>query len=159
MKKTVLIAEPYRFGALASLGDAAYMLLRQFRFPHEYDTRDTIVTADSDRCFQADYSHAHKCFQEHLHTGEMGLEHWLHTASAKKVIAFLKDILKADTKVEWTGYRVLGTVHRGNGRRVYTVQLFAKHPESDTEVYTGPNAPNVKMVADAGMRMRIDRYW
>jgi hypothetical protein len=119
------------------------MLLKQYQFPHTYDPRDKLAAADSDRCFQSDYDHARRCFQQHTGTGEMGLEYWLKSANDEQVIAFLKDILKADASIEWTGYRILGSVHRGNGYAVWTLELFAKHPESSTEVYTGAEAPNV----------------
>lgn len=52
-------------------------------------------------------------------------------------------MLKADKTIAWSGYRVLGTVNRGNGYPVWTLEIFAKGPDSDTEVYTGQVAPNV----------------
>lgn len=58
MKKhgQVLIAEPYRYAALGSNGDASYMLMRQFQFPNTYDPDlDKITQADSDRLCSWDY--------------------------------------------------------------------------------------------------------
>jgi len=137
-------AEPYRHGAMGSLGDASYMLLRQFNFPDTYaPALDKHITADHDRCMSWDYKHVSRCFEKHTGTGELGLQDWLRRATDENVLAFLSDILKADTGVVWTGYRIMGTVHRGNGYPVWTLELFAKHPKSKTKVYTGSNAPNV----------------
>jgi hypothetical protein len=67
----------------------------------------------------------------------------LRRAKDQQVIDFLVDVLKADKSVTWTGYRVLGTVNRSNGHPVWTLEIFAKDLKSDTEVYTGQDAPNV----------------
>jgi hypothetical protein len=118
------------------------MYLRQFRFPDVFDSRDKLVSADSDRCFQWDYEHATRCFEQHVGS-EIGFETWLMSVSNAKVLDFIRDILRADANVVWTGYRILGSVHQGNGFTVYTFQLFAKHNNTKTKVYTGHNAPNV----------------
>lgn len=144
MSHQVFIAEPYRPHAMGSLGDASGMLICQYQFPLDYDVRDKIMHADSDRCFQWDYDHARRCFLTYTGTGEVAFESWVKGQHHDKVFAFLKDILKADPNVEWTGYRILGSVHRGNGFPVWSLQLFAKHPDSRTQVYSGSNAPNVK---------------
>ena len=137
-------AEAYRYGAMGSLGDASYMLLSQYQFPDEYDSdRDKLTGWDHDRIMQQQYEHGTRCFEQHTGTGELGLEGWLKRAEPEKVLAFLRDILKADPTINWTGYRILGSVHRGNGYPVYTLQLFAKHPESVTVVYNTENAPNL----------------
>lgn len=137
-------ASPYNPGEMGSLGRASYMLLRQFQFPDEYDSDfDKLITADHDRCMSWDYEHARRCFNEYTGTGELGLEGWLGRQADEKIMAFLKDILKADASVKWTGYRIMGSVHRGNGYPVWTLELFAKHPDSDTKVYTDSQAPNV----------------
>lgn len=113
------------------------MLIRQYKFPHEYDADlDLHTSADSDRCCQWDWNHAIGCFRKYTGTGPLGLSHWLTKASDRKVIAFFKELLKARTDVRWTGYRVLGTVNRSNGFAVYTLELFAKHPKSLTQVET-----------------------
>lgn len=138
-------AETYVFGKLGSFGNAEYMLLRQFRFPYEYEVRERFLSADHDRCFMWDREHARRCFKEHTGMGEGGFEHWVHAASNEAIMKFLKDVLKADASVTWTGYRILGTVNRSNGYPVWTLQLFAKCPKSKTKVYTGHVAPNVKL--------------
>jgi hypothetical protein len=143
-KSRVYIANPYRPRALGSLGDGAYLLIRQFNFPLEYSDQDKHVQADHDRCFMWDYKHASRCFKQHTGTGDLGFEQWVDSAKDEQVIAFLADILKATASVVWTGYRIMGTVNRSNGYPVWTLELFAKGPMSDTKTYTGPNAPNVR---------------
>jgi hypothetical protein len=144
----VFQAEPYRYGAMGSLGNASYMLIRQHQFPNEFSPAlDKMVGWDHDRIIQQQYEHGSRCFKEHTGTGDMGLEYWIKGAAPEKVIAFLQDILKADPIVKWTGFRVLGTVNRSNGYPVWTLQLFAKHPQSKTVVYDGQNAPNVACVS------------
>ncbi|MBU6414925.1 hypothetical protein KGQ34_01610 [Patescibacteria group bacterium] len=140
----VYVAEPYRYGALGSFGNAQYMLIRQFQFPLHYTERDAYLSADSDRCFQWDYDHARWCFEKHTKTGENELKLWVQRATNEEVVNFLKDILKADSGVRWTGYRILGTVRRDNGYVVWSFQLFAN--VSGVKVYTGSNAPNVKKI-------------
>ncbi|MEK7089472.1 MAG: hypothetical protein AAB920_01495 [Patescibacteria group bacterium] len=142
-RRSMMKANPYRFDVMGSFGDAELMLLRQFQFPNEYEEREKVMSADHDRCLTWDYEHTRLCFMEYTGTGELGFEYWVHTANDEDVIKFLKDILKADEKAVWTGYRVLGTVNRSNGYHVWSLQLFAKHPDSKTKVYSGPDAPNV----------------
>lgn len=132
--QSVYPAESYRFGAMSSLGNASYMLIRQHDFPAAYNPEmDTMIGWDHDRIMSHDYEHARRCFDQHLKTGELSLESWALQASPAEIIAFLQDILKADTKVAWTGFRILGTVNRSNGFPVWTFQLFAKHPESEKQ--------------------------
>lgn len=148
----VYTAKAYRPHSLGSLDRTSYMYLRQFQFPDTYDGRDKHATADSDRCFMWDHEHARRCFQQHTGTGELGFESWVNRATDKRIMAFLLDILKADSGVKWTGFRVMGSVHRGNGYPVWTLELFAKHPDSDTPVYSDEDAPNVEKGISADMR-------
>lgn len=136
-------AEPYRPCDMGSFGKASYMLIRQFRFPDTYAEGEKHHYWDSDRCFSNDYDNTRRCFTQHTGTGELNLENWLVRAKDQKVINFLVDVLKADKSVAWTGYRVLGTVNRSNGYPVWTLEIFAKDPKSDTQVYSGQVAPNV----------------
>lgn len=141
----VLRAEAYRFGALHSFGNARYMLMQQYNFPDKYSNKDKIECADSDRIYSWDYQHACDVHNKYRGLpGDMGMESWLHQGKPEEVMAFIKELLKADPNVEWTGFRVLGTVNMSNGYTVWSYELFAKHPESNTAVFTGPNAPNVK---------------
>jgi hypothetical protein len=142
--QTVYQAEAHRWDAMSSFGDASYMLIRQHQFPNEYDSdKDQMVNWDHDRIMQQQYEHGRRCFTEHTGTGELGFDSWVQHVEPEKVIAFLQDILKADLNVTWTGFRILGTVHRGNGYPVWTLELFAKHPESETRVFDTTNAPNL----------------
>lgn len=144
--KTVYRAETYRHGAMGSLGDASCMLITQHQFPSEYDSDlDKWTGWDHDRIMQQQYAHESRCFQEHTGTGELGLEEWVQiNARPGKVLAFIKDILEADPDVEWTGYRIMGTVNRGSGYPVWTLDLFSKHPDSNTKVFDTKDAPNLR---------------
>lgn len=120
------------------------MLLRQHKFPDTYDERDKLVSADHDRIQSWDWDHAKRCWQKHLGTGPLAIGDWAKTASVERIMEFVKDALKLDSSVKWTGFRILGTVNRSNGYPVFSIQAFAKHPESKTKVYSGARAPNVK---------------
>ncbi len=137
-------AEAPRYGAMGSLGNASYMLIAQYQFPDEYDSDlDQMMGWDHDRIMQHQFEHGRRCFKEHGVQGELGLDSWAKLAPPEKVLAFLKDILKADATVNWTGWRILGTLNRSNGYPVWTLALFAKHPKSQTEVFNTNNAPNL----------------
>ncbi len=145
----VFPAEPADMFRMGSLGNASYMLIRQHQFPDKYDERrDVHVHADHDHIIQQGYERAQACFKKHLKTGEGGLAEWVRRRSPEEVIAFINEFLtphfgdRAKAAV-WTGFRVSGTVHRGNGFPVWSIELFAKHPETKTKVYDGENAPNV----------------
>ena len=154
----VYTANPYQPAQLGSMGRGQYLLIRQHKFPDTYDEGEQHLTADSDRCFQWDHDHASRCFKEHTGTGDMGLERWVRSAGQERVLKFLVDILKVDTSVKWTGFRVMGTVNQSNGYVVWTLELFAKRRGSKTKVYSSERAPNVK---DGGMPFRgikVDPY-
>ena len=154
-KFTVSKAEPSRFGAMGSFGDAAGMYICQYNFPYTYSVKDKMTGADHDRCFQWDYAHARATCDKYLRTGEMAIERWVQQTDPKTVIEFIREMLKADSLTEWTGFRVRGTVNRSNGYPVYTLELFAKHPDTATEVYSGENAPNVEFL-DSSHLIDID---
>jgi len=138
-------ATPYQPCQLGSTGKASSMLLRQYNFPSTYDSElDKSNCSDHDRLMGYDNKHASACFLKHAGYTDWKFESWVRGASDRDIMMFLKDILRADPKVNWTGYRVLGTVHLRNGQAVYSLQLFAKHPKSETIVYTGEDAPNVQ---------------
>lgn len=148
MKKECRVhtAQPYQYGEMGSFGKASYMLIRQFQFPDTFAEDEKHHFWDHDRCYGEDYKNAQRCFSEHTGRGDLAIERWIQNANNKQIFNFLIDILKADKNVVWTGYRVLGTVNRGNGCPVWTLELFAKNPKSQTKVYTGPDAPNVRSV-------------
>lgn len=134
-------------GDMGSLGRASNKLIRQFKFPYEYDADEEMIQADHDRMLQWDYDHADAAFSNHMGTGELGLAQWTKSAGSEQVLALLKDLFKVDENhpgVKWTGYRITGTVNRSNGYPVYSLWLFAKKRGSETKVYSGSCAPNVQ---------------
>jgi len=146
MKRQVLAANPYEMGQFGSFGKAEMMLLKQFNFPDIYDDLlDKLVRADHDRCRQWDYAYFSRCLKKFTGTeGDMFLEAWFQKADDETILRFLRTVLKAGVRTKWTGYRILGTVE-GSGNVIWGFELFAKHPQSDTVVYTGHNAPNINV--------------
>lgn len=140
----VLRATPFVQGAMDSLGHATLMYIRQFQFPDSYRDNEKYKVADSDRCVQWDRAHVERCLDKYAVGSESGLGWWVERQKSDElVLLFLVELLKADPRVIWTGYRVLGSVRRGNGYPVWTLELFAKSPESNTKVYSSHIAPNV----------------
>lgn len=139
----VVPAYPNYPDALSSRSQASGILIRQYQFPLEYDDKlDRLVGVDHDRLVGRDGGRAERCFRRHTRIGEQCLDEWLKRATDEAVIAFLCDLMQEE-RVGWTGYRVRGSVHQGNGWRVWRLELFAKHPTSSTRCYTGSLAPNV----------------
>lgn len=145
----VFLAKPFKPNNMGSSGKAKEMIIRQYNFPNTYEDDEKIEGAYSDRCFQWDYDHAEKCIKEHTGTGEGILESWFSKSKDTQIMAFIIDILKADKNVQWTGYRILGSVHLSNGSAVWYMQLFAKNPNSQTKVYSTLDAPNVLKYVNA----------
>lgn len=134
-------------GDMGSRGSASNKLIRQFKFPYEYDADEEMIQADHDRMLQWDHAHASAAFSRHMGTGELGLAQWAKSAGNEQVLLLLKDLFKVDENhpgVEWTGYRITGTVNQSNGYPVYSLWLFAKKQGSETKVYSGSHAPNVE---------------
>ncbi len=78
----------------------------------------------------------------------MGLGFWAQKATPEEILAFLKEVtqpclLETQQTLLWTGFRIMVSVHQGNGFPVYTLELFAKHADTSTQVYSEANAPNV----------------
>ena len=143
MRQVRKARERYRPGALGSSSRTSYMLIKQYQFPDTYDEHlDKYCQADHDRIFQADHVHASKCFEKHTGNGECYFEDWARSATNEQIMTFLVEVLKEDHKISWTGYRILGSVHLDNGFTVFTLEIFAKHPETATPVYTYEDAPN-----------------
>jgi hypothetical protein len=144
VEKRVVLAEAYRHSALGPQGNANYMLLRQYQFPWELADSEKLLTLDSDQIEEADADHVKKCFKE-LGVTPRTLECWLRKCAQEKdeakIFIFLKKIMKADESIAWTGWRIMGSVL--GGHCIFTWQLFAKDPQSDTKVYTGDNTRNV----------------
>ena len=151
----VIQAESWRYGAMGSLGNAAYMLMAQFDFPYEYDPNvDGYTCADHDRLLQRDFDRTRLAFKKFTNNGELGFGQWAQGVFKEDLMECIKALLQADTLIDWTGCRVLGTVNRSNGYPVWTLELFAN--KSGVEVYTGPQAPNVK---GSGARMTNMGLW
>jgi hypothetical protein len=145
MQKQVNSAKPYKLANMGSHGKASSMFIRQFNFPDTYnDELDSYESNDHDLIMRTDSEHSYECFKRHTHSTELLFETWALKAYDQKIIIFLKDIMRADSAINWTGYRIRGTVNVDNGFPVWTLELFAKHPNSDTVVYTGEKAPNVR---------------
>jgi hypothetical protein len=151
-KHTVSKAEGYCSGAMSSTGLANNMFIRQFNFPDEYSVEDKLMEADSDRLLAWDYHGFRKTLFKFIGKGEGAIGSWVRggmdgviEATDNVVMAFIKEALKADEihpGVQWTGWRVTGTVHRGNGFPIYTLSLFANC--SGCVVYSDESAPNVE---------------
>jgi len=142
--RRVVVAQAYDQYQLRALGSAVNMYVRQFQFPYEYDERDAWLAADIDRLSVLDRRRVMACIERQTGNVDATLADWVRRAYDNKIMYFLTELLQADAGVAWTGYRVLGTVQRVTRRLAWTVELFAKHPESATRVYTGPDAPNVE---------------
>lgn len=153
-KYRVDLAEPQRFWALSSTGDASGMLCGQYQFPYEYTDEDMFLSNDHDRLISWDADHFRQCMEKHGIKGEAGFSN-PSLITPEKMLDFLKDIFQVEKKypeVKWTGWRILGTVNRSNGFPVFSLQLFANN--SEVEVYSNGNAPNVK-----GYEEKIDSYY
>lgn len=146
-------AEAYRWGAMGSLGDASNMIMRQFNFPAVFVPNvDDIASADSDRILGWDYNHFRAVLKKYVGTGEGAIGSWVRQEyqtgmepTDQVVMDFIKEALKISENhpgVDWTGWRITGTVHRGNGFPIYTLSLFANR--SGVEVYSDEMAPNVE---------------
>jgi hypothetical protein len=144
----MLAAGAYFPGCLDLAHEVNQYLVRQFNFPDEFAERDREAAADHDRLMSrggAEYERVMACFERHTGARDQAFADWARDPQRtdKEVFAFMKDILGADPTFAWTGYRIQGGVNRSNGARVWTLQLFAKNPQSRTRVYSGEDAPNV----------------
>jgi hypothetical protein len=156
MKMSVSMAEAYRPGGMSSLGNASNMFMRQFLFPLQYDVNQDILTsADSDRLLGWDYKGFRATLQKFVGTGEGAIGSWVRReyetgqeATDEVVLEFIKEALKVKENhpgVNFSGWRVTGTVNLGNGFPVYTLSLFANR--SGVKVYSDESAPNVEPVS------------
>lgn len=136
--------EPHSLGSMSS---TCYMLIRQYNFPNTYDPDfDLMLDADSDRLVEQDGDRINQCFKEHNVGSIVSIESWVKSAEDKSILNFLCDLFQVEKKEKWTGYRILGGVHQRNGWPVWSLSLFAKHPNTNTQVYTGEDAPNVAQI-------------
>ena len=141
---TMIPAEPYRDTELWSTGKASGMLVRQWKFPHVYDARERYISEDHDRLLEFHREHVRACLKKYQTGGPNNIGSWARWHDDdEEIFRFIKEVTKADPKTAWTGYRILGTISRGNGCVAWSLQLFVKLPDSKTEVYSGDEAPNV----------------
>lgn len=144
-KTKVFTAMPYDLERLRSNRSFSGMYIRQFNFPDVFDSElDSYEAADNDVLREKDCERHNACFKKHTGTGELGFDNWIKNASEGAVLNFLKDILEVDLTTNWTGYRILVSRDLSNGYKIWYLVIFSKHPNSDTEVYTGEKAPNVR---------------
>ena len=124
---------------------AVNLLLVQHEYPLVYNSdTDKVHNTDSDRCSQFDYEHTAAAYKRH----DAGrIEQFSHRRP-EEIMAFLIDILKADKKVEWTGFRISGSVNVSNGYPIYHFALFSKGQDSTTQVYSGHSADNIAWTAE-----------
>ncbi len=145
MREQVIQAEPYNSNDIGSLGKATHMLIRQYEFPDTYvRNKDQVTGADHDRLLMEDYTRFHEITAKHEVKDSIG--GWIRKVKPEVALAFIVEMLSGIVTQEqgWTGFRVLATTNRMNGNTVYTLELFKKHPDTGTKVYTGEDAPNVK---------------
>lgn len=158
-------AEPYRCGAMhySSKKPASGMLIGQYNFPAVYDkVRDTITSAYSDRVYSWDYEHSNKIVEKYK-AGD--IEKLIASSDDETILNYFVELLKLDKEEEpvtWTGWRVVGYVNQSNGFPVYRYDVFSKHTDSNTEVYTGHRAPNVYpsvSIQDMGLVVYSNEFW
>lgn len=134
-------AQPFSMANMGSFGKAKGMLIKQFQFPFLFEAdKDSISSAYLDRIEGWYPEDAPKCLEKYNLKG-WGLEDKIRNMDDKTILDFLCEIMKVERSL-YTGFRILGTVS-GNGHAHYSFQLFSKHPESTTEVFSGDYAPNV----------------
>ena len=140
MKKgRVEIASKYHVNTLIN-----NVLVQQFNFPFTYEADlDVLIGEDNDTLLKIKPKRTARCFLQHTEYDEKFLRKWLKDCSNEKVIDFIKDLIEADSEIEWTGYRILATINPSKGNTYWRFELFSKHPNSSTAVYTGELAPNV----------------
>ena len=140
----VIVAEPFDQSKLGSMGTAVFMLLRQQNFPFLHSDLDTFERADHDHILKHNRPRAERLISTYTHSTEALLWEWVRKASNPRLLQFMIAYLDSDPTIKWTGYRAMATIHKGNGATIVTFELFAKHKLSDTKVYSGEKAPNVK---------------
>ena len=150
MIQEVYLAQPYNQMELGSFGKARCMLLRQFNFPLKYENAlDVMSGSYDDRLFDQDNEHAKSCYKKYMNKDGRCLipYDWIRNSSDELIMDFLKEIMKVDEfkkGVKWTGYRITISIRTDDGCPYYLFELFAKHKDTETEVYSEQFAPNVQ---------------
>lgn len=154
MSNFVKLVLPYVSSSLGTFGTGRAMLIQQYQFPYEYDERDIHEGWRTDQLEAKRHSDAlirhlripadevPRCAMvDHTNFG-MYFEQWARrSGDPDGMLAALVEIVHANRRVKWTGFRVSGMVY--GGRAMFTLELFAKHSESETAVYSDEDAPNV----------------
>lgn len=136
---------PYRLDAFNNLGEGDQMLLRQYRFPQQYSDNEILVTSHSNNAAEWIPEYFEKWFGGFNEIIGETFNYWLQREDRKKILVFLKQVMKTDEAITWTGWRIL--ISQINGYPVFIYQLFARNPQSHTRVYSGNQlAPNVKKI-------------
>lgn len=146
----IYTAMEYRPCEMGSFGNAMRMLLRQYRFPAEYDeTLEHHVFADSDRLLMH-HPEANDVFKRLTGldlngVSETHLEDWFRNADPGYMLRVVTEVMgvAGPPRRKWTGFRILGSVG-GNGYAMWSFELFAKHPKSRTALYDTENVPELK---------------
>lgn len=145
---------PYVPGSLGTFGTGRAMLIQQYQFPHEFDERDVHEGWRTDQFENKRDSEVlirylripadevpRGAMVDHPNFG-MYFEQWARrSGDPDGILASLIEPVRANKRVKWTGFRISGMVY--GGRAMFTLELFAKHPESKTVVYSDEEAPNV----------------
>jgi hypothetical protein len=138
----------YVSGCLGSLQRSSDVLLQQYNFPYKYEERDCLISDYSDRMISREFERMTALIKEFTGSGDQRLPQWAMGAMPEKVMEFLKNAFQREVPNKpgvpiWTGFRVMGHVNVGNGYNLCTFELFGKHVESKTTVYSGEDAPNI----------------
>ena len=142
--KTVQSAEKHDMSRRGSTGNASYMLICQYQFPHTYADNDILIHIDDDHLENHDRKRFEDCLEKWIGCrGSGGLGDAIREMSPQEALAFLVELLDEDPEVQYTGYRVLVTTHRAQGYPVWSLEIFSKHPDSRTQVYDTENAPHL----------------
>lgn len=120
------------------------MLVRQYRFPHEYRFGvDDMATAWSDRIFfTPEWEHACRILGTERQYG-------LNTHIAELSDLTFLNYCRAWFPKQWVaerktiGARMMRHTNVSNGFTLYTVELFAQGEGFKLRLYTGADAPNV----------------
>jgi hypothetical protein len=135
-------AQPYNCTAMGTFGNASGMLIKQFKFPLTFESeKDKINVAFLDRIEGWRMEEAQNCLKKYGLAGH-GIHFTIREMSDQKVFDFVCEIMQVE-RSSYTGFRILGGV-QNSGHPWFCFQLFAKHPDTDTQVFSGDDAPNVQ---------------
>lgn len=130
----------HRPEVLAKGGCTANMRVCQFEFPNEYADNEVLIWMTSDQIWQLAERNTSRVYSHYAIGEEKDLEYFARTARHEEVFNFLKSVMLPFytelLTVEWTGYRILGTVSTCAGPPAWRFELFARDPRGTTRTYT-----------------------